>query len=471
MSLIDLVKQYYPIPFELKLFQQEVTDTLAPYSWSGCYMDVGTGKTVVSTVLALYKALVGEIDQIIVLMPPIILDQWHAWLTSLELDTLVYRGSPVQRKQMSLVTPDAILMTFQIFKNDFTRITGELGNKKVFLIVDEAAAIRRPQTLTFKAVRDFSRLPGKQGSLLTGTAINRPHHCYGHIAIKTPDVYRDYRQFQLIHITSVDPFGEPSGFKNLDLLAANMMLQSVKISADDVLDLPAAVYSPVVYELEPAHMKLYEKLVEEKLVELDDGRLLDGATEQRLYHLCQRVILMPALFGGTKIKPQAFSLIEVTADELGMFSGSTEKMVVYTNYQESNEAAFAYAQGLKGLNPIQAYGKLGATRNLRNLNTFLTDPAVNTLIAHPGSVGIGVNLQHVTRTELFLELPITSNIFTQAVGRVLREGQRRSCIIKFAIAKGTVQETLRKRVVQKEDEIQRIMPNKQSLRKALYGGK
>ena len=465
---MDLVLQHYRFPFEFHGFQKDTVNELAYLERTGCFMDVGTGKTCVATAMGLYKALENEIDQIVVLMPPILLDQWEEWFSELKIDVLKYAGSPAKRRSMDLGT-DVVLMSFGIFKNDFDRITKFYKDRGVFLIVDEAAALRNPGTLTFKAVRDFMELPQKQCTLLTGTAINRPHHVYGYVKIKTPNVYRDYRQFKSIHIISTDIFGEPNAFARLDLLQESLMLNSVVVKADEVLDLPPITYAPVVYDLGAKHKKLYDKVVEEKLVVLDDGEVIDGTVQQRLYNAVQRVILKPASFGGDKIQPAGFALIDALADELGMFSSSGEKLVIYVNYRESNQAVFDYVSAIKNLTPIQAYGEVGAAGNLRNIKRFLTEPEINVGVFHPGSVGIGMNLQHVCRACLFLELPLTSNIFTQAIGRFHREGQKRNVVVKFGIAKGTIQQTLQRRVVRKEDEIQQIMPTRETLRKALFG--
>ena len=461
---VGLVTSQYSFPFPLYEFQQEAVEDLCELPRSALFMDIGCGKTVTSTVLALYKGLTGEIDQIIILMPPILLLQWARWLRSIGLNVLVYKGTPVQRRAMDLST-DAVLMSFQIFKRDYAALTSFFEKRRVFVIVDEAAAIRRPQTLTFTAVKDFVNLPNKQLTMLTGTAINKPYHCYGYIALKTPTVYRDWRQFVTVHITGTDQYDEPSSYTNLGLLAENMALNSVRIRAEDVLELPPVVYVPIEYELEPAHQRAYNKLVEEKLLELEDNKLLDGTTQQRLYHTCQRLILTAT----ETFKPVALQFVEALAEELNIFSGSGEKIVVYVNYKDSNEAVFAHVKSVPGLNPIQAYGKIGADGNLRNVDRFLSDPSINVLIANPRSIGIGLNLQGVCRAVQFLELPLTSNDFSQAMGRVYRDGQKKKCIVQMAVAVGTIQTELKKRVVQKEDLVQKLMPTKQTLRLALYG--
>ncbi|MDR0576175.1 MAG: hypothetical protein LBI87_01215 [Candidatus Accumulibacter sp.] len=60
MTPTQTVLQYYQLPFDLYPFQERTIDTLAPLVRAGYYPDMGLGKTVMSTVSALYKTLMGE---------------------------------------------------------------------------------------------------------------------------------------------------------------------------------------------------------------------------------------------------------------------------------------------------------------------------------------------------------------------------------------------------------------------------
>jgi superfamily II DNA helicase RecQ len=183
----------------------------------------------------------------------------------------------------------------------------------------------------------------------------------------------------------------------------------------------------------------------------------------------QRLILMPASFGGETIKPAGFDLLATMVDESGILDGNGEKLIVYAHYRESNVAIAEFLEKIKGVNPVQAYGDLGSDRNLKNVQRFLDDPLVNVLVANPRSIGIGLNLQSVCRSMLFLELPLTADDFIQAVGRIKREGQTKPCLIRFGVAKGTIQEAIARAIVKKEDIVQKVRPTVDTLRSALFG--
>ncbi len=472
MEPCDLVVKEYPIPFDLRQDQVDAINKVCTEGWESAslFMDVGVGKTVTATLITLWKALAGEVDHILIVMPPILLDQWPEWFEEFpDLTTAVYYGPPKKRKTISLDV-DVVFTTPGMFKNDFERIKDFYRDKKVMLIVDEAAMLRRIDTLIYAAVREFTHmLENKSLLMLTGTALGAPQHAYAYISLNTPDAYRDHLRFTLKHVEYVDQYGEPTKYKNLDVLQKNLMLQTIWTKAEDVLDLPEVTTAAKLYSLTAKHYKLYNDLVEEKLLELDDGVILDGTIPERMRHTCQKAILSPAEYGGETIEPTGFALIDNFTEELGMNAGSGEKLVVYCNYNVTNEAVFDYITNKLKLNAVQAYGKMGPKKNLKKVKEFLTDPKVQILVAHPISVGIGLNLQKVCRAVLFLEIPVTANQYIQALGRVKREGQTRPIIVWLATAKKTIQVSLRRTVTKNEDMVQTMMPTKDTMRKALFG--
>ncbi len=472
MNPCELVVQEYPIPFVLREDQVDAINKVCSNDWerTALLMDVGVGKTVVSTLITLWMALAGDVDHVLIVMPPILIDQWPEWIDTFpELTQTVYYGPPKKRVNLDLGA-DIVFTTFGMFKNDFEKIKEFYRDKKVMLIVDEAAALRRIDTLVYAAVREFVlRTENKRLLMLTGTALGAPKHAYAYISLNTPSIYRDHLRFILKHIEYVDIYGEPSKYKNLDVLQENLMKQTIWTKAEDVLDLPKVTCDAKVYKLTPKHYKLYNELVEEKLLELDDGRILDGTTPERLRHTCQKAILSPSEYGGESIEPAGFAVIDNFVEELGITADSGEKLIIYNNYNVTNEAVYEYVTKKLKLNAVLAYGTTGPKKNLRSVGRFLKDPDVQVLVAHPLSVGVGLNLQKVCRAILFLEIPTTANQYIQALGRVKREGQTRPIIVWLATARKTIQMQLRRTVTKNEDLVQVMMPTKDTMRAALFG--
>jgi len=462
---VKLVTDRYNFPFEFYEFQKEAVGYASCYDFSAIWSDPGTGKTAISSAVALLSALAGQTDQVLVLVPPLLITQWRNWLTNLGVDTLAYKGSPKWRAAQKFEDWDAIVLSYQIFKRDHSRFMSEMKTKKEFIIIDEAAEIKNISTLVYKAVRDFCRLRNKRGVMLSGTPVTNVVNAYAYISIKTPEVYRSYRQFTTLHVTAVDPWGTPTRFANLESLAQALMLQSVRVRSEDVLELPEIQYVPIEYAMEPKHKRLYDKLVEEQLLVLDSGEVIDAVTAQRLYHTCQRLILAPV----NGVFPEAFDIVRQMVNELDI-PDSGEKLVIYVNYQDSNNQVFQYLQKLPGVVAVQAFGGITPKQSQENLARFLNDSGCNVLVGNPKTVGTGVDgLQQVCRASCVLELPLTAAVFQQLLARIHRPGQKKKCVLKMAIAVGTIQAHIAKSIIRKEDVVQKVMPTKQTLRMALTG--
>lgn len=463
------VLRHYEFPFSLRQDQKDDIDSLAPYPRTGNWVDVGLGKSVVSTSVALYQALEGLIDQVLIVVPPILADQWFRWLNEVkpldkdqELTVEIYRGTPAKRKKIPL-TADFAITTIGLIKNDYERIMKELGPKRLSIIVDEATMIRTVSTGNFKAVRDLVETkPAKRLQLLSATPLGAsPIGAYGYIRLKTPTIYSSIRQFYLNHVTSVDQYGTPNKFINLDSLHSNLMLFSVSRRASDILDLPEVNYIPFDYSLDARHQKLYDRLVDELLLEFTDGQVIDGTNQQRLYQATQQLIINVP---DEKIRPAAFDVIDQVLEETGILRGSGEKLMIYSHFRRSNEAVVAYLES-KGIGVVRVYG---GQDNEKALQKFEHDSSVSVMSANIKAGGCGLNLQFA-RYQLFLELPRVSADFVQAVGRVKRSGQKRNITIWIATALNTVQQSLRKNVLSKETVVQAVAPTAITLRDALKG--
>lgn len=465
LDSLQPILENYKFPFTLRDDQMLDIDYLVYYDRVGVFLDVGLGKTVVATAVCFYHGLQGTVDQVLCLVPPVLVKQWELWIEEFKsqgVTVSVYSGTPAVRKALSFDT-DFVITTLGLFKNDHVRFMDEFKDRKVAVIVDEAASIRIISTGNHKAVRDFVDTPNKKLLMLTGTPAGaHPATVYGYIALKTPDIYRDYRQFVLLHVTATDMRGNPTGFRNLDLLQLNLRLQSVTRKAEDVLDLPGVIHIPVRYELSKPHQKLYDKLIEDLLLELEDGTVIDATTQQRMYAAAQQFVLnVPE---GNNVKPAGFDVLDQVIEETGLLNTAGEKLIVFSNFRKTNDAVMAHLEG-QGISAVQLYGGSDSDKVLAQ---FKSDPKIKVLSANTKSGGCGLNLQFC-RYMLFLETPITSSDYQQASARIYRSGQTRKCRVWMAVALKTLQESIVRNVLRKEDVLMKVTPTKNTLRAALTG--
>lgn len=437
---------------------------------NGCIFTTGnSGKTAGSTHWALFRSLEGKADQWVVIMPPILLEQWAKWLRSIKdadtgapLEVTVYKGTPKQRAAANLGA-DFILMSYGIFKNDFEHLYETLQTRSVGVICDEAQAIKNITTQTHKAVKLFSE--GRELTLLTGTPISDPGDAYAYIRLMAPGVYRNQRHFEKLHVGDVDEYGHVTQWINMDVLEANMKINTSRVIRREVQsELPTITYTPITYKLAPAHEKLYKRIAEEKLVEFADGREIDAISAQALRMALQQIVINWGEFADdASLKPAAMELVEEILAELSPHG----KLVVVANFIRTNRYL------LKTLAPYGAvaiYGEVSPKDKQAALHRFINDASCRVLVIQPQSAGIGVDgLQHVCADMLFLEAPSKAPAFHQTAARLDRDGQVNPVHCRVAIASGTVQVRMFKKLLDNDETINAIQGGYEDLKEAIFG--
>lgn len=461
MTPYELVASRYGLPFPPYNYQELSINALAPLQKSGHYLAVGVGKTLTSTAGGLYKLATDQVDRVIVLMPPILLVSWYRWLTCIKgVTAMVYAGDPKKRKAMTF-DKDFILMSYDIFKRDYDRITAEFDMERTCLICDEATAIKNVESKNYQRVRDFAEIGHLM--LLTGTPLSKVLDGYAYVKLLAPTVYRSYTQFENIHIAKHDFFGTPIEFKNLELLEKAMKVNSIRILKEDVLDqLPEIQYTPLHYDLDPKHLALYHKLAEEQLLELENGEKIDATQTTRLWHSLQQIVMNWDHFSGDMSSvSMGFHLVDQIMDEL-----DSEKLIIFTNYKLTSAKVAEYT---KKYGSVSVWGEVTPANKQKAIDKFMTDPTTRVIVVQVKSGGYGLNLQDCCADVLFLESPLIPADFEQAVGRVYRNGQKKKVHVRVGIAQGTIQLRLLEVLMKKDSLVNRVVRNHKDIRDALFG--
>jgi SNF2 family DNA or RNA helicase len=470
MTPYEQVRKAFEFPFELRNYQQDNTNLLMNHSRSGFWWEAGSGKTAGSTHWMLYQSLQDQAEQWVLLMPPILLTQWANWLgkvkhagTNESVTVSIYKGTPKQRKQVDL-SADFIVMSYTIFKNDYNDLADHFAGRKVGLLCDEAHAVKNIESQNHKAVRHFAE--DRPLGLLTGTPLTKPGDAYAYIKLLTPWVYRNLRQFEKIHVAARDDYEKVTEWANLDLLQQNLHLQATRVIRREVQsELPPITYTPILYDLEPAHAKLYKRIAEERLVELNDGREIDAISTQALYSALQQIVINWGEFADDPdLHPAGLDLVDEIMEELG----ETGKLVVVANFIRSNR----YLLGALGMKygATAVYGEVSASQKQKAISKFIEDPHCRIILVQPQSAGFGVDgLQHVCSDMLFLEAPTTAPPFHQTAARLDRDGQTNPVNCRVAIANKTVQVRMFRNLLDNDETINAVQGGYQDLKEAILG--
>lgn len=465
MTPFETVLSYYTFPERIKPHpkQIEVINDLAPLHNSGEWLDMGTGKTFCSTATGLYHKIVWG-NQIIAIMPPILLRQWGRWLAEIKpaLTVTEYRGTPKQREALDLDV-DFILVGVQIFKKDYQRFLDHFSGKAYTVILDEATFAGNIESDNHQKVYDFTI--GHPVIPLTGTPMNSVMDAYGLMKFTAPGTYRNYREFFNLHVEEVDFYKKPIKFQNLDLLASNMEINTKRILFEDMYpetELP--LYDPITYDLDPNHYKLYKKLAEEELLKLPDGGKIDGTTANKLTHALGQIVCNWGHFSGVPSHvATAVEMIEQKLAELG-----DGKLLVFAHYKMT--VAFLKAH-LKKYGVVTVNSEVSDTQKDRHVQTFIHDPRCRVMVAQFISAGKGLDgMQQCANHVFFVEPCQQPRDFHQAVRRLHRLGQKRRVHVMMGIANGTTQVRAFKNLLNNDATVNQVIRSAVDLRAAIFGG-
>ena len=463
MTPTQIALSHYTLPFELKPFQVEVVNDLGPLTEQGHYPEMSCGKSAMATVVALFRKLYYQ-ERCVVIMPPILLKQWETWLKSIKPcpSVVKYAGTPSERKAMSL-DADFVLVGVQIFKKEFDRFQTFFQDKQYVTIVDEATMISNIGTDNHEKVYDFTL--GRPRLMLTGTPMNNPMDAYGLLKFVAPGLYRNFKHFERLHVLERDFFSTPIKFDNLDLLAKNMAVNAKRILLADVYDqMPKVTYTPLNYDLDPKHLRLYRKLAEEELLKLPDGGKIDATQATKLVHALGQIVANWGHFAGDpSLEANIIDLIKEILAELG-----NGKLLIFAHYRMT---VALLAEKLAKYGVVTVNSEVTQKQKENNLERFKTDPKCRVMVAQVKSAGYGLDgLQFCCNHVLYAEPCTSPRDFGQSVARLVRLGQTKPVQVYMAIAAGTLQARSFENLLKKDEIVNKVIRNVADLRDMIFGG-
>lgn len=446
------------LPWKLAGLQRQDIEEAMGYDRVGWYYEVGTGKTACSTV----TALAWDCQRIYVVVPPIIIPQWEAWLRTVKQDDIsIFRGP---KRVAADLNHKWVVMSHRNFTDSFQTIYNN-SPKHFCVIIDEAQWLKNPSSLLFKYTKRLAF--GQKLQLLTGTRTSKPEDAYAYCNL-IPGLYRSMSQWKNLHVVEEDFFGKPVNYRDLEVVAANMKIQTFTRTKKDMFGYDLTpIYTVIPYELAKAHEKLYDKLAEEQLLLLTDGQKIDATSATKLAHALQQIVCNWDKFSGEPKRSAVFDVIDEAISETECLDPGRSKLVIWTHYVATSDAVVKYLKEQHSDGAIAAaYGKVNSAKGVKS---FETDPACRILVAQPSSCGVGAEFQFVCSEMLFIEIATTSMAARQAVGRVDRKGQLTRPNIRLAQALRTVQVRLFAKLLRNDDLIADIEQSEISLRDMIFG--
>lgn len=299
------------------------------------------------------------------------------------------------------------------------------------VVIDELSSFKNPQSKRFRALRKViarsSRVVGLTGTPSPNSLMDLWAEIYlldrGERLGKTLGAYREEffrpgaRNGYVVYNWSLRPGCREKIEKRISDICVSM-------SAADYLTLPKRIDNVIPVRLTESEMKLYRTMEQEQLLHLSDGDDIVALNAAAV----MTKLLQIANGRAYNVDGQPVDIHRKKLEALQEIIDDTDSPVlVFYSFQHDLEAILAVLPDAR---------KLEGPKDIGEWN----DGHIRVLLAHPASVGYGLNLQDGGHTIIWYGLTWSLELYQQANARLYRQGQTKPVIIHHLVAEGTVDE-------------------------------
>ena len=415
----------------------------------GLLLEMGLGKTVI-TMTAIQELMYDcfEVSRVLIIAPKRVAeDTWtrehEKWdhLKGLRISKVL--GTEQQR--LSALAADADI--YVIGRDNVKWLVETYQRRKKWpfdmIVVDELSSFKNPQAQRFRALRKVlphtKRVVGLTGTPSPNGLMDLWAEIYlldrGERLGGTIGAYRE---------TYFRP-GARSGYTTYKwepIRGAQEVIEKkisdicISMSAADYLQLPKRIDNVIPVKLSTSEMAAYRRMEEEQLLRIDDediAALNAAAVMGKLLQIANGSVY--------SVDNVPVKIHEAKLDALSEIVDTTDSPVL---------VFYSYKHDLSAIR-----GKIPEARTLETEKDIADWNAgkIKVLLAHPASVGYGLNLQEGGHTIVWYGLTWSLELYQQANARLHRQGQEKPVIIHHLIATGTVDEQVM-RALQSKDVTQ-----------------
>lgn len=484
----DLIKT--PSGATLRTYQQQIVDFVEKTKRAGLFVDMGLGKTLstLATIDKLAKENKIDVTKPILVVAPIMvaLDTWsrEAEKWGYDMDVKInIQLSPKKREallssllkpqdKLTLVTtnPAQLQSIINYFKSQHRRPPFQVA------IVDELSQFKSP---TAKRFEQIQLLTGNCEYFigLTGTpAPNNLLDIWSQMIVidknnshKMGSNFFQYRN-QFFMPDKIGRDGtvykwklKPESDKKIyDLMRPTV----ISMRSEGLIDLPDIVYDNRYVKLPKKAMDIYHKMNVELRQELNDA---EGSNEPITLELDSSEMLIPnsAVLTGKLAQLSSGALYDNVLDPLALNEGQYEvfhdvKMKALKDIVETATSPilvfFFFKSELERMKDYIEFEHLYPKRpDVNDLISRWNKGEVPVMVAHPASVGHGLNLQEGGHIMVWLTTTWSNEQYRQSVKRLYRSGQKETVSVIHIVAENTIDEDIINRIDKKEEGQNELM--------------
>lgn len=425
-------------------YQTRAKDFILEHPKAGMLLEMGLGKTVITlTAIDVLINELFEVDRVLVIAPKRVAeDTWtreHAkWDHLRHLRVSKVLGSPEQRRRALAVDADI----YVIGRDNVVWLVEQCRQGWPFdmVVIDELSSFKNPQAKRFRALKKVipkaSRVVGLTGTPSANGLMDLWAEIYlldrGERLGHTLGAYRE-KYFRPGARNGYVVFKWEPLRGSREKIEAAISDICISMSADDYLTLPKRIDNLIPVKLSPQEMKQYKTMEAEQLLHIDDEDVVALNAAAVMTKLLQIANGSVYSHEGNVVRLHDAKLEAL----LEIIDTTDSPVLIFYSYKHDLTAIKAAIPGARTLDGPEDIAEWNAGR-------------VQVLLAHPASVGYGLNLQEGGHVIVWYGLTWSLELYQQANARLYRQGQDKPVIIHHLIAEGTVDEQVMRALQEKD---------------------
>lgn len=439
-------------------YQRYTVDFILNHPASGCFLDMGLGKTV-STLTAINRLMYEdlEINKVLVIAPKRVAeDTWtkevEKWDHLKHLRVSRVLGTESQRK--AALKSDADI--YVINRENVCWLVAQYRGSLPFdmLVIDELSSFKSPKAQRFKSLRlvrpQFSRVVGLTGTPAPNGIIDLWSQIYlldqGERLEKTVSKYRQ-KYFRPGRSNGQVVFD----YKILDgsdkVIYQKISDICVSMKAEDYLELPPRMDHTIEVSLAETVREQYSEFEKDevlRLVDRDEESAISAANAAALSNKLLQFSNGAIYDADREVHELHEAKLEALEEIVEAANG--EPVLVFYSFRHDISRI---KRKLKAYHPRE----LVNSKDIDDWNAG----KIQVLLAHPAGAGHGLNLQKGGNIIVWFGLTWSLELYQQACARLYRQGQVRPVQIYHLQAKGTMDEDVMKAISGKADKQEALM--------------
>lgn len=435
-------------------YQRHSIEHVIENPFCGLFLDMGLGKTV-STLTAIDRIMFDrfEIKKVLLIAPLRVardtwLDEVKGWAHVNHLKLSVCIGTADQRKAALQTKADV----YTINRENVVWLTNLYGSKCPFdmLVVDELSSFKSSDAQRFKALKkwvpQFKRRVG-----LTGTpSPNGYLDLWAQLYILDEGVrLGKFKTHFIDRFFTIDPSTAYSTYPKKVLKPGakeqiHGLISDICISmkAEDYLELHEPIHNVIRVHLSEAEMEAYEDFEKSQVLELPEGEI------SAMNAAALRTKLVQYANGAVYDANRDYHVVHEAKIEaaIEIVDVATSPVMIFYRFKHDLDRL---QKAFKAYKPRM----LNTTQDQKDWN----EGKIKILLAHPASMGHGLNLQNGGNIILWFGDPESLELYQQANARLARQGQKEVVIINHLATVGTIDEPIMTALAGKATEQDALM--------------